>query len=65
MEVPVKEILTNGTVIVAAISAIFYTGGFVLLTRNHLAHLAKDIKRILKGQRYLRRRVSRIERRLK
>lgn len=49
------------TLAVAAVPVIFYAGGWVMLTKNHLAHMAKDISNLLKGQRRQDTRINRIE----
>ena len=49
------------TIGIAALTTAFYVGGFIKLTRNHLAHLAKDLKSIRIGQKRQDKRIDRIE----
>lgn len=55
----------NYSLLVSILALAFYAGGFVVLTRNHLKHLAEGIKALLQGQKRMNRRITKIERRLR
>lgn len=59
------ERLKDPAIIISILTLAFYTGGFVLLTKNHLKHLAQDIKKLLHIQKRHGKRIARIERRVK
>ena len=55
----------NFSLLVSILALAFYAGGFVVLTRNHLKHLGEDIKALLRGQKYMSNRITKIERRIR
>lgn len=59
------ERLKDPAILISIMTLVFYTGGFVLLTKNHLKHLADDVKSLMRGQRKMEERMARIEWRMK
>jgi len=55
----------NYSLLVSILALAFYAGTFVALTKNHLKHIADDIKTLIRGQQRMNRRITKIERRMR